>query len=334
MIEYPKRTVQYQHEYESMAILLYHLRKKGIIRSFRETDYGIDLEYEFVHGNAVRGKSIKIQLKSSSDLKITKDGSPRIYKIKQSTLNYWAEISYRTNVILVAVDLSSERIYCSPPLFWDIIKKIDTSKKRKSISIIGNDKITNEIICGLIDSFALAPTVNETILNQKIALQYLDEILQFCYEVTFHDQFLEVECNLPLKNILDICSILLWDVNVRSLFKDYKTPENWNTISFFYENSKDGTLKYCFVYEPLEILINLLFKKLIKLRNSVLDSFIYWIVNDKDYLEMIYRYDIEKIYNKSLKQILIKHNDDKRSYLKSDSDVDDYFDKEIRKYEK
>lgn len=258
---------------------MYHLRKKGILRSFREADYGIDLEYEFVHGNTVIGKSIKIQLKSSSDLKITKDGTPRIYKIKQSTLNYWAEISYRTNVILVAVDLSSERIYCTPPLFWDIIKKIDTSRKSKSISLIGNEKITNEITCALIDSFALAPVVNEIILNQKIALQYLEEYLQLCSEVTFYDQFLELDDTTTLKNLLDICSKLLWNVDVRSYFKKSNGVTKWNNISFFYENSKDGTLKYCFLYEPLEILINLLFKKLILLRNSVLNSFIYWIIS-------------------------------------------------------
>jgi len=334
MIEYPKRTIQHQNEYESMAVLLYHLRKKGILRSFREADYGIDLEYEFVHGNAVIGKTIKIQLKSSSNLKIGKDGIPKVYNIKQRTLNYWAEISYRTNVILVTVDLSKERIYCTPPLFWEIVKKIDTTRRDKYISLISDEKITNEITCALIDSFALAPVIHEIILNQKIALQYLEEILQLCYEVTFHDQFLEIDDTTTLKNLLDICSILLWNVNVGSYFKNKKGTGKWNSISFFYENSLDGTLKYCYLYEPLEILINLLFKKLIQLRNSVLDSFIYWIVHDKDYLGMVYRYDIEKIYDKSLKEILIKHNDDKRSYLKSILDIDDYFNNEIKKYKK
>ena len=70
MIKFPKRTLQHRNEYESMAVLLYHLRKKGIVRSFRELDYGIDLEYEYVHGNTVIGKTIKIQLKSSSNLTI------------------------------------------------------------------------------------------------------------------------------------------------------------------------------------------------------------------------------------------------------------------------
>jgi hypothetical protein len=334
MIEFPKRTVQHQNEYESMAVLLYHLRDKGILRDFREADYGIDLEYEFVHNNSVTGKTIKIQLKSSKNLKISKKGVPKVYNIKQSTLNYWAEISFRTNVILVAVDLSNERIYCSSPLFWEITKKIDSTRKDKYISLIGNKEITNEITCKLIGLFALAPVINEIILNQKIALQYLEDILQFCYEVTFHDQFLEIDDTTTLKNLLDICSILLWNVDVSSYFKNKKGTSKWNSISFFYENSLDGTLKYCYLYEPLGILIDLLFKKLIQLRNSVLESFIYWIVNDKDYLSMVYQYDIQKIYDKSLKEILIKHNDNKRSYLKSIFEINDYFDNEIKKYEK
>ena len=334
MIEYPKRPVQHQNEYESMAILLYHLRKKGILRSFREADYGIDLEYEFVNNNNVTRSSIKIQLKSSNHLIIRKDGTPKISGIKQSTLKYWADISFRTNVILVAVDLSNERIYCSRPLFWEIVKKIDISQKNKYVTLIGGDQITNEITCALIDSYALAPVIHEIILNQKIALQYFEEILQFCYKITFHDQFLEVENTWILKNTLDICSILLWNVNVRSHFKDFKTPDNWNKISFFYDNSEDGTLKYCYLYKPLEILIILLLEKLIIIRNSVLDSFIYWICRDKDYIEMVYQYDIEQIYDKSLKEILVKHGGDKRNYLKTHSDISNYFDNEINKYSK
>lgn len=332
MIKYPQRTVQHQNEYESMAVLMYHLRQKGILRSFRETDYGIDLEYEFVKNNNVTGRTIKIQLKSSNNLKPDKYGKLKIGRIKQSTLKYWSEISFRTNVILVAVDISKERIYCSRPLFWEIIKEIDQTRRSKYISLIYDEQFTNEIICALIDSFALAPVIHEIILNQKIALQYLEDILQFCYEITFHDQFLIVEDTSVLKNMLDICSILLWNVKVESHFIGFQNPNKWNEISFFYDNSKDGTLKYCYLYKPLEILISLLLEKLIKIRNSVLDSFIYWIGKDKDYFEMVYQYDIEQIYDESLKEILMKHDGDKKKYLKTQSDISNYIDNEIKKF--
>ena len=332
MIKFPKRTLQHRNEYESMAVLLYHLRKKGIVRSFRELDYGIDLEYEYVHGNAVIGKTIKIQLKSSSNLTINSEGTPKIYNIKQSTLNYWAEISYRTNVILVAVDLSNERIYCSKPLFWQIIQQIDPTEKNKDISLIGGESFTNEITCALIDSFTLAPVIHEILLNQKIALQYLEEILDFCNEVTFHDQFLDVEDTTILANILDICVVLLWDVHVTEHFKGYKNSCNWQKLSFFYENTDD--LKFHALYKPLEIIIDLLFRKLIEIRKSVLGSFCYWAVNDKEYLEMVYQYNIEQIYDESLKKILIKHDNRKSSYLKSPSDITDFYNIEIDKHSK
>lgn len=334
MFEFPKRTVQHKNEYESMAVLTYYLRKKGILRSFKEEDYGIDLEYELVQNNYVTGKSVKIQLKSSNNLYFAKDGTPIIYNIKQSTLNYWAEISYRTNVILVTVDLSNERIFCSNPLFWNSIKNIEPTNNNKHISLINNEQITNEITCTLIEIFSLAPVAHEIILNQKITLQYLEEILQFCYEITFHDRHLIVEDTSIFENILEICSTLLWDINVGSYFSGFKNPTQWNKISFFIENSKEGNLRYLYLYEPLEILIKLILGKLVELRTLVLDSFPYWIVRNREYFEFVYQFDVQQIYNNSLKEILIKHNSDKRNYLKTQMETKNYIDNEITRLSK
>ena len=335
MFVFPQRPVQHRNEYESMAVLLYHMRKKGILRSFLEVDYGIDLEYEFVHNNSLIGKTIKIQLKSSNNLRYLHDGTPKIYNIKQSTLNYWAKMSYRTNVILVAVDISQEKkekICVSPPLFWEIIKLIDPTKKNKHISLIGGEKISNELACTLIDSFALAPVVHEIILNQKIALQYLHEIFEFSYELTFHHGYLPVEDTTILQNLIDICSVLLWNVNVASFFKDMKKGEDWNKMSFYEENTKDGTLRNFDLYHPMDILVRVLLKKLIRMRKIVLESSLYWIVNGRDYLEMIYQYDIEKIYDKSLKEILIKYDGNKDNLLRNHTEITHYIDDEIKRY--
>ena len=101
MYEFPKRISQHKNETKALAIFLYHLKDFGIVRDIRENDYGIDLEYEFVTGENVTGRVIKIQLKSVS--KINKK-NPKIWNLKQSTLNYWAELSYRINTIVVAVN--------------------------------------------------------------------------------------------------------------------------------------------------------------------------------------------------------------------------------------
>jgi hypothetical protein len=109
MYNFPKRVKQHKNESKALTILLYHLRDFGIVRDIRENDYGIDLEYEFVMGDDVIGKVIKIQLKSVG--RINKK-SPRIGNLKQSTLNYWAELSYRVNTIIVGVCENNKGTLC------------------------------------------------------------------------------------------------------------------------------------------------------------------------------------------------------------------------------
>ncbi len=58
MYEFPKRIKQHRTETKALAIFLYHLREFGIVRDIRESDYGIDLEYEFVDGDQVVGRVI------------------------------------------------------------------------------------------------------------------------------------------------------------------------------------------------------------------------------------------------------------------------------------
>ena len=57
---------------------------------------------------------MKIQVKSAEKLKLRADKTPSVGGIKQSTLAYWCELGYRTNVIAYAVDLSTETIWTLP----------------------------------------------------------------------------------------------------------------------------------------------------------------------------------------------------------------------------
>ncbi len=161
MYEFPKRITQQKNETKALAIFLYHLKDFGIVRDIRENDYGIDLEYEFVIGENVIGRVIKIQLKSVS--KINKK-NPKIWNLKQSTLNYWAELSYRINTIVVAVNTIREEIYFTYPVFWDAIAKIDNTKKPKSIKFVKNEG-NCEAAAILIHHIALIPTINEILLT-------------------------------------------------------------------------------------------------------------------------------------------------------------------------
>ncbi len=133
----PKRIIQKQHESESYAILLYKLRNVGIFRNLTENDYGIDFEIEIVRNGKLTGKYLKIQVKSAERLKIRKkDNIPTVSGIKQSTLWYWTELSFSTNVLVFLVDIKRENIYLTKPIFWQASKLIDGSDKSKTIEFL------------------------------------------------------------------------------------------------------------------------------------------------------------------------------------------------------
>ena len=115
-MDFPTRIRQHKNESDSFAIILYKLREIGIFRNVTESDYGIDFEIEVVNGNKVQGHCIKVQVKSSDNLTVRqKDGIATVGGIEQSSLNYWAEISYNIPVVAIAVDIAFyRRMYMYP----------------------------------------------------------------------------------------------------------------------------------------------------------------------------------------------------------------------------
>lgn len=100
----------------------------GVFRDQTSNDYGVDFEIEIENNGRMEGHCLKVQVKSSDDLNIRNDGHATVGGIKQSTLNYWAEISYNQPVVGMAVDLDgSEKIYVYGLLFWQVIKNIEPS---------------------------------------------------------------------------------------------------------------------------------------------------------------------------------------------------------------
>jgi hypothetical protein len=114
--------------------VLKSLNKENNIESILDQ---IDFEIELVVNGRVTGRYLKAQVKSSDSLYVRKkDGVPTVGGIKQSTLRYWTEISRHTNVILFAVDLTTEQIYVSRPLFWQCAALLDGSDTSKTIECI------------------------------------------------------------------------------------------------------------------------------------------------------------------------------------------------------
>lgn len=217
-MDLPTRIKQHKAESHSYAILLYKLREIGIFRNVTESDYGIDFEVEIVDGTSVTGRYFKAQVKSSEDLKIRKrDQVPVVGGIKESTLYYWTELSYRTHVILYAVDLKTERIYLSRPVFWQATKLISGDKKTKSVEFIPfsaeitDDKLLEALPVVLTKIFALSPSLGDQIYAHKTALRYLKQFLELYVDVHHYDGHVEVNDTNTLKTLLDISRILLWE---------------------------------------------------------------------------------------------------------------------------
>lgn len=326
MYEFPKRVVQHKNETKALAILLYHLKDLGIVRDIRESDYGIDLEYEFVINDRVVGRVIKIQLKSVN--RINKN-NPKIRGIKQSTLNYWAELSYRINTIVVGVNTIREEIYFTFPIFWDAIAQIDNTKKTKSISCAKN-KGNCEAAAILIHHMALIPTISEILLVHKNIIGRVGEIIEFCSVSIYSDQFFEFEDFVGLKRLLDDSSVLLWKNKIRDKFQKYDNSHSWYSLDFFKDNTKNGTLKIWDMKEKLDVIVVQLFKELISIRTKVLNSFCFWVVKDRDYYELVYKHNFEKLIADDIDELIRNYSLMETSYI--EKDYDDFILEKLNKY--
>lgn len=328
MYEFPKRITQHKNETKALAIFLYHLKDFGIVRDIRENDYGIDLEYEFVVGDNVIGKIVKIQLKSVS--KINKK-NPKIRNLKQSTLNYWAELSYGINTIIVGVNTIREEIYFTFPVFWDAIAQIDNTKKLKSIEFVKSEGDC-EAAAILIHHMALIPTIDKILLIHKNILGRVGEIIQFCISCIHNDQFMEFEEFTDLKKLLDDSSVLLWRSRIDEQFKNHDKSAILYTFDFFKNNTKNGTLKYWDMKDKLNIIVIELFNELIRLRTKVINSFCYWCVKDRDYIELVYRNNFEKIIGSNIDDLIKNYSSIEYNFL--EKDYNSFVNKKIDEFKK
>lgn len=211
-MDFPKRIKQHKAESDSYAILLYKLRDLGIFRNLTGNDYGIDFEIELVEGEKVTGKSIKVQVKSSENLRIRKsDSVPTVGGIKQSTLAYWAELSHKTHVIAFAVDLKTENIYISKPLFWQAVKLIDGSDETKTIEFLPhNEKHQSKLPSIFTKIFAYSPSLSDEIYSHKMALRNLKQFFDLYADVFHYDFHMPVNELDIFETFLDVCKVLLW----------------------------------------------------------------------------------------------------------------------------
>lgn len=301
-MNFPKRIKQHKAQSDSFAILLYKLRDVGIFRSATENDYGIDFEIEIVHENQVIGKYIKAQVKSSTEVKVREDGTPTIGRIKQSTLLYWAELSYSSNVIAFAVDITTEKIYLTRPIFWQATALLDKTESTKTIEFMPSfdtdpdspenkkkhELMENFIMCLLVKHAAHSSSIPDIINAHKAILRNLKEIFSLYTDTWHYDHHTEVQSIGIFKLLLDCCDILF---ELPDEVDGLKKEEKRHFFHFEYWEEQTGWMddqvQNYIAQKPLKILIPLLLNSLEIYNKRILNAAYYWKRKDWPYLKLV-----------------------------------------------
>lgn len=307
-MKFPERVKQHVNQSKSFAILLYKLKDIGIFRNLTENDYGIDFEIERVIGNRVTGNYIKAQVKSQEKFKIRKDKIPTISGIDQKTLWYWSELSYRTHVILFAVDIKSENIFYTKPIFWQAIKLLDNTNKSKTIEFIkpielddkteanGNntrESTKNEITKISIFLLFDIPSLEETLYAHISILRNFETIMETYLIAYQHDPWSDLHDRNTFKSILSYCKILLYNLYA---FKSDKTEDEKNIFNYQYWVEKnDDDLSNRNACLAFDLLFPPLLKKLDHLRSEIIKSRYYWYHKNSEYLKLSYELSIPNL---------------------------------------
>lgn len=285
----PTRSVQQGAEARSLAIVRYKLEALGIFRDQRDNDFGIDVDFEWAPKNQVSGRFVKIQVKSSENLTIRKDGSPSVGGVKQTTLAYWCRIALRTSVMAIAVDLKSEKIYGTLDLFWQATQKIDGGDSSKSIGFLAAGEDDVEIAKALLAWHVGQPSASELVSSHTTALRRLREFLELLTDAYHYDAGTPIDVDL-FQDLIDVCRVLLW-ARGAELFEAAADKRGWNSAQYWIEKSEadnwDGLVCYA-AQHPLSVLLPALAKELAMLRNLVLAGKYFWSHENPSYLELVY----------------------------------------------
>ena len=288
-MELPERTKQHKAESDSYAILIYKLRHVGIFRNMTANDYGIDFEIELVKGSAVTGNYFKAQVKAAKGNLAKNDGIPTVGGIKQSTLNYWCELSLRTHVIAYAVDLTKELIYVSQPLFWQATRLLTGDGKTKTIDFYA-DKLGQNVEWTTLLTLkgALSPLVREELNAHAAALRELQAFLELYADVFHNDGWCEIPDPRVFQVFLETVGVLAWDwlqqpsypeadKEIRSHFAACHRPGGGAS-----EVMNDEAAKV------MKVLMPVLIKRLIEFRARILSAPLYWKQRNPQYLKLGY----------------------------------------------
>ncbi|WP_321308641.1 DUF4365 domain-containing protein [Marinifilum fragile] len=303
-MDFPKRIKQHKAQSDSFAILLYKLKDLGIFRNVTENDYGIDFEIEIVHNEKLIGRYLKAQVKSAEDIYIRKDGIPTVGGIKQSTLLYWTELSYRSHVIVFAVDLTTEKIYLTKSIFWQATSLIDSSDNSKTIEFLPaidiaelnddvkkKEKTENFISSLLVKKVAFDRGITDIIFAHKTLLRNIKSLFELYTDTWHYDAWTEVQQDDVFKTVLE-CSQILIGFDLPEKLDDISEDERKKLFSFDYWARKTDwsyeEVSNQVAKTPLKAIYPLLLDRLQYYSDLVIKGAYYWISKDITYLKLVH----------------------------------------------
>ena len=287
MYRMPKRPSQHIQEHRSFAILLYKLREIGIFRNQTVSDYGIDFEYEIAIDNYVTGKIVKVQVKATDSVAPNRDGRIAIGNLKQSTLAYWAEVSFSTPVVIALVDTSTEDIYISKPVFWQCLDNLDGTDSEKTLYIpkgipSGEDNSSYAIVSLLATGYLSSLRNELSFISQ--AMRSFGDYCSLLVDVEHYDPPLPVDEFDVLRHLMEVCnSLRIHHYDTRD--GNSITPEEKKNIynmewwcaqyGFDYDGIIEGPPNIT-MRKPIGFLVPRLLEYLKQHRARVMRSGLYW----------------------------------------------------------
>ena len=283
-MNFPKQIQQHKNESDSFAIILYKLRDLGIFRNVTSQDYGIDFELELVEDGRVCGHCVKIQVKSSENLYKDKNGHPIIGGIKQTTLRYWAELSYSIPVIALCVDLNTETIYSTSAIFWQATSLLDSTDSTKTIRF-HKEKSTDELK-DEIRKIAKGYSLREELLAHKWILRNIKDVFELYSGSWWYDAYCQTLDLNFFRTFLDNVKVLI--VPLTGLNNEYnKAYEQLFSYDYYYKESNYDEPYNRVIYDGLKIFFLMFLKMLVLFRVKVLASGYYWAYYDDEYLKLV-----------------------------------------------
>jgi len=250
---------------------------------------------------------------------------------------YWTELSFRSHVVVFAVDLKSEKIFLTNSIFWQATTLIDTSDKTKTIEfrpaveltelsddIKKREKAENFISSFLVKKIAFGRNISDLIFAHKTLLRNISALFELYTDTWHYDAWTEVQLVDVFKTVLECAEILVGfdlpeklegipDAEIKYLFSfDFwarKTDWSYEEVSNFVAQA------------PLKAILPLLLDKLQYFSDLILNANYYWFYKDVTYLKLVHQTVIpscrehDKIIRVNYDSINFKNKESFSAYL-------------------